>query len=122
MADNKATALKDAKSEYQLKVYYNGETPEECGQTVVYSDVVDGRHTPWLIKWHDKETNRCYQFADTVGIYHKVSQELADVLDAVIVNVKQRQALDKIIDKMLWDYLGLDMAHSGDIVLDPLEF
>lgn len=121
MADNKASALKDASKEHQLKVYYSGETPGEYGSVVFYQDIFDGKHTPWLIKYYEKD-GLCHQYADTRGIYRRLSQDLGNIFDAVIVNTKQRSAIDKLIDKLLWEYLGQDMADGVDGILDPYEF
>lgn len=121
MADNKAPALKEANKEHQLKVYYSGDTPGECVAVEIYQDIFDGKHTPWLIKYYEKD-GLCHQYADTRGIYRKLSQDLGNIFDAVIVNTKQRAAIDKIIDKLLWEYLGQDMAHEEDAPLDPYEF
>lgn len=125
MADNKADALKEAKNKYQLKVYYEGEYDEGLGlqlmgPIVEYGEILDKTKTPWLIKWVDPQ-GICRQFADTVAIYKSVSRDFAAILDAVIVNAKQRQALDKIVDKMLGNYLLEDMAHEHDGILDPCE-
>ena len=121
MADNKANALKEANNQHQLKVYYSGDTLEECGSVEVCQDIFDGKHTPWLIKYYEKD-NLCHQYADTRGIYRKLSQDLGNIFDAVIVNTKQRAAIDKLIDKLLWEYLGQDMANEGNVILDPYEF
>lgn len=125
MADNKATALKEASKEYLLKVYYSGDTPAECGAVEIYQDILDGildgKHTPWLIKFYEKN-GLCHQYADTRGIYRRLSQDLGNIFDAIIVNTKQRAAIDKLIDKLLWGYLGQDMANENDSVLDPYEF
>lgn len=121
MADNKATALKEASKEHQLKVYYSGDTPAECGHVEIRQDIFDGKHIPWLIKYYEKD-GLCHQYADTRGIYRKLSQDLSNIFDAVVVNTKQRAAIDKIIDKLLWEYLGQDMANGTDSILGPYEF
>jgi hypothetical protein len=121
MADNKAEALKEANSKYQLKVYYSGPTLEESGQSEVVLDNLDYKHRPWLIKFYTKD-GVCHQFADTLGVYRKISQDMAAILDAVIVNAKQRQAVDKIVDDMLLNYLGTDVAGERDSILDPCEY
>lgn len=120
MADNKANALKEAKNT-KLKVYYSGDTPEESRHTEVYVDALDNNHTPWLFKFYTKDGS-CYQFADTLGVYRVISRDLDQILDAVIVNNKQREAVDKIISKMLLNYLGEDMAGEKDSILDPCEY
>ena len=120
MADNKATALKDAKNQYQLKVYYSGESPEDSGTLVLDTGILDSKHTPWLIKV-SSANSLTHQSVDTTGIYHKISKDLSTILDAVIVNAKQREALDKVIDNILSSYLCDDMAHEGDIVCDYFE-
>ena len=121
MADNNASALKDASKEHQLKVYYSGDTPEEYGFVEIYQDIFDGKHTPWLIKYYEKN-GLCHQYADTRGIYRRLSQDLGNIFDAVIVNTKQSVAIDKLLDKLLWEYLGQDMANEADAILDPHEF
>lgn len=120
MADNKASALKDAKNKYQLKIYYSGDTPADSGSFVIDADALDSEHTPWLIKI-DAGNNMVHQYADTTGIYHKISQDLATILDAVIVNAKQRTALDKVVDNMLSGYLCEDLAHEKDFICDYFE-
>ena len=120
MADNKANALKEAKNT-KLKVYYSGDTPEESGHTEVYIDVLDNKHRPWLMKYYTKD-GLCHQYADTLGVYRVISRDLEQILDAVIVNNKQRAAIDKIISKMLLDYLGTDMAGEKDGILDPCDY
>lgn len=121
MAENKAEALNKANFKNQLKVYYDGTEPKDCGVAVIDNDVLDRKHRPWLFKCYTKD-GVCHQFADTIGIYRKVSQELSSILDAVIVNAKQREAVDKIIDRVLWDYLGRDMAGEKDSIIDPCEY
>lgn len=121
MADNKAPALKEAKNQYQLKVYYDGPSPAESGTATTNLEALDNKHIPWLIKFYTKD-GVCHQFADTLGTYRKISQDLSEVLDAVIVNNKQREAVDKIISKILLDYLGTDMAGEKDSLLDPCDY
>lgn len=122
MADNKAPALKEAKNQYQLKVYYGGPLPEDdWGDVTFSSDKLSEKHCPWLIKFYTKD-GVCHQFADTLGIYRKINQDIGEVLDAVIVNNKQREAIDKIINKMLLDYLGSDLAGEKDSLIDPCEY
>lgn len=118
MADNKASALKEASKKHQLKVYYSGDNPAECGAVEIYQDIFDGKHTPWLIKYYEKD-KLCRQYADTKAIYHKLSVDLGNIFDAVIVNTKQRAAIDRLIDKLLYEYLAEDMANEGDFALDP---
>lgn len=121
MADNKANALKEAENQYQLKVYYDGPSPAESGFVTTNLEALDNKHIPWLIKFYTKD-GVCHQFADTIGTYRKISQDLSEVLDAVIVNNKQREAVDKIISKILLEYLGRDMAGEKDSLLDPCEY
>lgn len=120
MADNKAEALKEANSKYQLKVYYDGVSLDESGVSEAHIEPLDSKHRPWLIKFYTSE-GTCHQYADTMGVYRKISQDLAQVLDAVIVNTKQRAAVDKIIDKILFDYLCTDMTNEKDAIEDPCE-
>lgn len=121
MADNKAQALNKAIPKCQLKAYYCGTTPEESGTAEIILDQLDYKHRPWLIKFRIKD-GVCHQFADTMGIYRRVSHDLSQILDAVIVNAKQREAVDKIISNTLLNYLGQDMAGEKDSILDPCDY
>ena len=116
MADNKAAALTEASINTKLKVYYNGETPADSGSFVLHTDILDEKHYPWVIKWYS-DNGICHQYADTKRIYDTIMSQLGVVLDAVIVNSKQRDALDKILDSTLWRILREDMAHSNDYVI-----
>ena len=125
MAENKAPALKEAKNQYQLKVYYEGHYDEALGFEVMgpsieYGEILDKNKTPWLIKWQKKD-GTCIQFANTIEVYKKISQDFSDILDSVIVNAKQREAVGKIVDSMLQSYLCSDMAHDGGLLLAPGE-
>lgn len=122
MVDNKATALKDAesKSNIKIKVYYSGETPTECGvEEWEYNlEPLGGKNTPWLFKYYpDKDQKNCAQFVNSLAVYRSISRGLAEILDAVIINTKQREALDKLVDHLLWGELGNDAAHEEDGVL-----
>lgn len=122
MADNKAQALKDAESEsnIKIKVYYSGETPAECGvkEWEYNLEPLGGEHTPWLFKYYpDKDQKNCAQFVNSLAVYRSISRGLAEILDAVIVNTKQREALAKLVDKLLWGELGSDNANEGDGIL-----
>lgn len=121
MAANKADASKAAKSNIKLKAYYYGESPEDSGQAEVIIDKLDYKHRPWLVKFYTRN-GVCHQYADTLGIYHRVSKDMAQILDAVIVNAKQRAAVGKIVNDKLLDYLGTDMAGEKDGILDPCEY
>lgn len=117
MADNKASALKDAKSNIKIKVYYSGGTPAECGvEEWEYNlEPLGGEHTPWLFKYYpDKNKKACVQFVNSLTAYRKIQRGLAEILDAVIVNAKQREALDKLVDHLLWEKLGSDNANEND--------
>ena len=120
MVANKPDGKKATESNYKLKVYYRGDTPEDRGEAREYGDILESAHSPWLIKWRLSD-GQCRQLADTFGIYTRLSHDFGAILDAVIVNTKQREAVGKILDKMLCDYLGEDMAHEGDIIADPRE-
>lgn len=120
MADTKAKALNQADSKYKIKIYYDGDSPAECGTIEAHFDQLDYRHRPWLVKYYTKD-GACHQFTDTLGVYRKVSQDIAQVLDAVLVNAKQRDAVDRIINDKLLEYLGTDMAGEKDSILDPCE-
>ena len=115
MADDKAQALKEAKNQYQLKVYYTGSTPADSGSKILEQDILDGDHLPWLLKFYTYN-NICHQYGDLAGIYNKLSQDLNAILDAVIVNAKQREAVGKIVDSTLYEYLCRDFAHEDDII------
>lgn len=122
MADNKATALKDAesKSNIKIKAYYSGETPAECGvkEWEYNLEPIDEKHAPWLFKYYpDKNQKSCAQFVNSLTAYHTISRGLAEILDAVIVNTKQREALDRLVDHLLWERLGDDNANENDGVL-----
>lgn len=121
MADNKASALKDATTpNIKLKVYYFGETPAECGsEDWEYNlEPLGGKHTPWLFKYYpDKDQKNCAQFVNSLTAYHSISRGIAEILDAVIVNSKQREALDKLVDHLLWGQLGSDNANENDGIL-----
>ena len=114
MAENKATALKEANNKYQLKVYYTGDTPADSGSKIIEQDILDGKHFPWLFKFYTSD-KVCHQYGDLAGIYNKLSQDLNAILDAVIVNAKQREAVGKIVDNTLYEYLCRDFAHEDDI-------
>lgn len=121
MADNKATALKDASTpNIKLKVFYNGDTPADSGmEEWEYNlEPLDERHVPWLFKYYtDKDKTMCRQYVNSITVYQKISRGLSNILDAVIVNTKQREALDKLVDHMLWDELGHDNTLDGDNVI-----
>lgn len=121
MADNKASALKDATTpNIKLKVFYNGDTPADSGvEEWEYNlEPLDERHVPWLFKYYtDKDKTMCRQYVNSITVYKKISRGLSNILDAVIVNTKQREALDKLVDHMLWDELGHDNALDGDSVI-----
>lgn len=116
MADNKANALKEASyNKYQLKVYYSGKTPADSGSRILEQGILDGEHLPWMFKFYTSD-RICHQYGDLSGIYNKLSQDLSAILDAVIVNAKQREAVGKIVDHTLYDYLCRDFANEDDIV------
>ena len=115
MADTKASALKEASTQYQLKVYYSGDTPAESGSKIIEQDILDEKHLPWMFKFYTAD-NICHQYGDLSGVYNKLSQDLTAILDAVIVNSKQREAVGRIVDNTLFEYLCRDMAHENDII------
>lgn len=121
MVANKPDGSKATKPDCKLKVYYDGESPEESGQSEVIVDGLDQRHRPWLVKFYTEE-GVCHQYADTLGVYRRVSKDISHILDAVIVNAKQKAAVDKIISDKLLEYLGTDMSGERDGILDPCEF
>lgn len=117
MADNKATALKDAKSNIKIKVYYTGDTPTDSGvdEWGYNLEPLDSEHRPWLFKFYpDNNSPACAQFVNSLTVYRSISNGLSEILDAVIVNTKQREALDKLVDHLLWGKLGNDAAHEND--------
>lgn len=119
MADNKAEeAVKDAN--IKLKVYYSGKTPADCGvlEWEYNMEPLDKEHRPWLFKFFpDGESVACAQFVNSLTVYHNISKGLSEILDAVIVNAKQREALDKLVDHLLWEKLGNDNANENDGVI-----
>ena len=121
MVANKADGSNATKSNYKLKVYYCGETPEDSGQSEVVLNDLDYKHRPWLVKFYTRD-GVCHQYTDTLGVYRRISKDMGKVLDAVLVNAKQRQAVGKIVDNMLLEYLGRDMAGEKDSILDPCEY
>lgn len=121
MAADKANAPKATKSNIKLKAYYSGENIEDSGYTEVIIDELDYKHRPWLVKFYTRN-GVCHQYADTLGVYHRVSKDMGQILDAIIVNTKQRAAVGKIVDDKLLEYLGTDMAGEKDGILDPCEY
>lgn len=122
MADNKANmAIKDAesKSDIKLKVYYSSDTPAESGvvEWEYNLEPLDSEHFPWLFKVYRDESPGCAQFVNSLRVYQSLSKGLANILDAVIVNTKQREAIDKLVDHLLWGELGTDAAHEYDGIL-----
>lgn len=116
MADTKATALTEASLNTKLKVYYNGESPADSGDFTLETTVLDDKHYPWVIKWYS-DNNICHQYANTKIMYDAIMSQMGTILDAVIVNSKQREALDKLIDTTLWRLLREDMTHNNDYVI-----
>ena len=119
MADNKATALKEAKN-IKIKVYYTGDTLTDSGVEEWEHNLepLDSEHRPWLFKFYpDNNSPACVQFVNSLTVYRSISRGLSEILDAVIVNTKQREALDKLVDHLLWGELGNDAAHEEDGVL-----
>lgn len=119
MTDNKAgKAIKEVKN-IKLKVYYTGDTPAESGvvEWKYNLEPLDSEHFPWLFKVYRDETPGCAQFVNSLRVYQDLSRGLANILDAVIVNTKQREAIDKLVDHLLWGELGGDAAHEDDGIL-----
>lgn len=117
MADNKADkALKEANPIDTLKVYFSGKTPTDCGHIIANVPQLSDEKHPWLIKWYTDETI-CHQFLDAGTIYKALSRELSTVLDAVIVNNKQRESVSVLIDKILYEKLMRDNANENNIVV-----
>ena len=119
MAENKAEkALKEANTNLiKLKAYYSGKTPRDCGTTDFVLNAIDKEHIPWLFKCYlPGSTDSCIQFVDSIAKYKTLSRGMANILDAVIVNAKQREALDKIVDHLLWGELGSDNSHENDYI------
>ena len=121
MAANKPDGSRATKSNYKLKIYYSGASPEDSGQSEVVLDGLDYKHRPWLVKFYTRD-GVCHQYADTLGVYRRVSSDISHILDAVIVNAKQKAAVDKIICDKLLDYLGTDMSNEKDAISDPCEY
>lgn len=117
MAENKADkALKEAHPINTIKVYYGGKTPADCGHNIVSVPTLDEDTYPWLIKWYTDETI-CHQFLDASTVYKTLSRELSTVLDAVIVNNKQRESVSVLIDKILYERFMRDNANENNIVI-----
>ena len=119
MAENKAEkALKEASTNLiKLKAYYSGKVPSECGTTEFVLNAIDKEHMPWLFKcYFTNNPYSCMQFVNSTEKYHSLSRGLAEILDAVIVNTKQREALDKLVDHLLWEELGSDNSHENDYI------
>lgn len=121
MVANKPDGSKATESNCKLKVYYDGESLEDSGQLEIVIDELDRKHRPWLVKFYTKD-GVCHQYADTLGIYRRVTKDISNILDAVIVNAKQKSAVDKIISDKLLEYLGRDMSGERDGILDPCDF
>ena len=121
MAADKPYGSKATKSNYKLKIYYCGDSPEESGQSEIVIDELGYKHRPWLVKFYTRD-GVCHQYTDTLGVYRRVSQDISNILDAVIVNAKQKAAVDKIISDKLLEYLGTDMSGEKDGILDPCEY
>lgn len=126
MAENKADALNttNAVESTKLKVYYSCDTPDRSGmETFEVSLPVGAR--PWLIKEVSMETEDLqynksdivYQFACTSSVYKDLSRSINTILDAVVVNSKQREAVELLVDKALYDRLCTDLANGHDVVL-----
>ena len=109
-----------ANSKYQLKIFYAGGSPSERA-TTIQVDKLDGDHRPWLIKFY-VDNGVCHQYIDSMSAYHKMKTAISEILDVVIVNNKQRMALDKIVDNILSDKFDRDLAGEQDIILDPAEY
>lgn len=118
MAENKADkALKEANTNLKIKVYYSGKVPSECGSTEFVLNAIDKEHRPWLFKCYFSDNpHSCIQFVDSLEVYQRLSRGLSNILDAVIVNAKQREALDKIVDHLLWGELASDNSHENDYI------
>lgn len=117
MAENKADkALKEAHPINTIKVYYNGKTPADCGHDIVSVPTLDNDTQPWLVKWYTDETI-CHQFVDANAVYKSISTQLGTILDAVIVNNKQRESVSLLVDKMLYELLMRDHSNENDIVI-----
>ena len=117
MAEDKANkALAQANPINTIKVYLSGGTPSECTHHVVEVPSLEKDTHPWLVKWYTSETT-CHQFVDAGKVYAHISRELDTLLDAVIVNNKQRESVSRLVDKTLYDMLMRDRANGNDIVI-----
>ena len=122
MAETKAEqALKDAKSKsnIKIKVFYAGDSPAESGSKEFEYGIepLDKKHYPWLFKVYSDNSQYCSQFANTDVLYKEISRELVLLLDAVIVNSKQRDSIGLLVDKLLYNTLCVDRAAEQDIVV-----
>lgn len=122
MAENKANALKEAN--IKLKVYYSGETPADYGSKEIEVPLDAKNGKVWLVKSYIRNSSHasqaggtCHQFVDAGVTYHSISRELSTLLDAVIVNSKQRESLSVLVDKILYETLMRDVAHEHDYVI-----
>lgn len=123
MAETKAEqALKDAesKSNIKIKVYYNGNKLDDCGSVDLERNLepLDAEHMPWLFKVYidNGVTGRCSQYADTGMLYRQISRKLGLVLDTAIVNSKQRDSIDLLVDELLYNALCIDQANGHDVI------
>lgn len=121
MAENKAQeALKDAesKSNIKIKAYYSGDTPEDSGVLDLEYNLepLDINHMPWLFKVYLDDAH-VSQFVNAKKVYFDLSSDLGVVLDSVIVNAKQREAVELLVDKILYQRLRIDNANEGDIIV-----
>ena len=117
MAEDKANeALTQANPINTIKVYLSDKTPAECTHHVVEVPSLEKDTQPWLVKWYTDETI-CHQFVDAGEVYKHISRELNTLLDAVIVNSKQRESVSRLMDKTLYEMLMRDHANGNDIVI-----
>lgn len=117
MAEDKANkALNQANPINTIKVYLSGENPCECTHHVVEVPSLKKDTHPWLVKWYTDEMI-CHQFVDAGEVYKHISREMNILLDAVIVNGKQRESVSALVDRVLYELLMRDRANENNIVV-----
>lgn len=118
MADNKANALKEANNKYQLKIYYEADgDPFDCG-SITNPITLSGTQFPVVFKVSAPGAKAVAQFVDSAALYHTISKQIGTVLDAVLVNAKQRDAVNKIIDDILSGELLVDKTGDNEEIFD----
>ena len=116
MAEDKAEEALNEADNITLKAYYSGETPYESGSIELDKGIMGEEHVPWLFKWIGANGS-CKQFADTGRLYEVFHYGIETILDAALVNNKQKEAVCKLVNKLLVDELLEDRASEGNPVV-----